>query len=616
METQSIMEQIQMTEDRFTKRREIREKNLTALEGIAAGLEYLNAHTKAEGKERVDARLSYVNVNDGLGIERIIGKSDLLEVNYLEFGQRASIPVCRIELRSLTGMFLGHGTGFMISPLLLMTNNHVLRNPDDCRRSIAQFNYESDMYFMPKETKSFLLDPDRFFYTDKKLDFSLVAVKTIAMDGTPLSNYGFLKLFDQPGKALLGEFLTIIQHPKGGVKCLVLRENKVTDIFDDFIHYVTDTEPGSSGSPVFNDQWQVVALHHSGVPKRDGEGRILSRSGVPWESSMGENEIDWIANEGIRISQIAAHLRSLDQARLQKLKELLFEFPSTSGTGLSNEQQMETEILPVQEYSGREGYDQYFLGELVPLPTIRGALLNDCVPLNDGSGIELKYTHFSLVVRKSRRLALYTAVNIDGAQLRHIERRRDKWYFEPRISQDYQAGPKLYFDNPLDRGHLVRRRDPAWGDLAEKSNIDTFHFTNCAPQHRLLNQETWVQLEDYLLKNAKKHRLKVNVFTGPIFRDDDMIYRGEFRIPAEYWKVAVIIKDDGNLSATAYLQTQKNLLEDLEFSYGAYRTYQVPVRTIEALTQLDFGKLRDFDPIGAIEGAIVRVIHTYGDIIV
>jgi endonuclease G, mitochondrial len=119
-----------------------------------------------------------------------------------------------------------------------------------------------------------------------------------------------------------------------------------------------------------------------------------------------------------------------------------------------------------------------------------------------------------------------------------------------------------------------------------------------------------------LLKNAENHRLKLNVFTGPIFRDDDMNYRGEFRIPGEYWKVAVIVKDDGNLSATAYLQTQKNLLEDLEFSYGAYRTYQVPIITIEALAGLDFGKLREYDPIGRIEGAIVRVLQTFEDIVV
>ena len=77
------------------------------------------------------------------------------------------------------------------------------------------------------------------------------------------------------------------------------------------------------------------------------------------------------------------------------------------------------------------------------------------------------------------------------------------------------------------------------------------------------------------------------MFTGPVFRVDDIVYRG-VQIPAEFWKIAVIVKKDGNLSATAYLQTQKNLIENLEFAYGEYKTYQVPISKIEAITGLDF----------------------------
>jgi hypothetical protein len=62
---------------------------------------------------------------------------------------------------------------------------------------------------------------------------------------------------------------------------------------------------------VFNDQWEIVALHHSGVPKKDAQGRILARDGQVYTSSMGENQIDWIANEGVRISQILMHLQGL-----------------------------------------------------------------------------------------------------------------------------------------------------------------------------------------------------------------------------------------------------------------------------------------------------------------
>jgi len=88
----------------------------------------------------------------------------------------------------------------------------------------------------------------------------------------------------------VGEYVTIIQHPEGKRKQIALRENQVVDMLDDFAHYRTDTAPGSSGSPVFNDQWEIVALHHSGVPKKDSQGRILARDGSVWDSSMGEDQ--------------------------------------------------------------------------------------------------------------------------------------------------------------------------------------------------------------------------------------------------------------------------------------------------------------------------------------
>jgi endonuclease G len=121
-------------------------------------------------------------------------------------------------------------------------------------------------------------------------------------------------------------------------------------------------------------------------------------------------------------------------------------------------------------------------------------------------------------------------------------------------------------------------------------------------------------LEDYIFKNANVHNLRVTVFTGPVFRADDMLYRSKFQIPAEFWKVVVMVKPDGKLSATAYLQTQKNLIVDLEFAFGEYKTYQVPVTRIEELTGLDFGGLRNLDPLANIEATLGRVIHMPQDI--
>jgi len=259
---------------------------------------------------------------------------------------------------------------------------------------------------------------------------------------------------------------------------------------------------------------------------------------------------------------------------------------------------LETAELSLEWYAGSNGYDPDFLGPRVDLPALSEQQREDLVPLIDGSGHELKYTHFSVVMSKSRQLAFFTAVNIDGNRLEALPRDRDAWYFDPRIERQHQMDPKVYKHPDLDRGHLVRRLDPVWGEDAKEANEDTFHFTNCSPQHGMLNRRTWLRLEEYVLGNAKVHELKVTVYTGPVFRADDKIYLDQFAIPAEFWKVVTLVKTDGALSATAYLQSQRDLISNLEeFSFGEYKTYQVPIGQIGELTGLDFGDLAQHDPL-------------------
>ena len=273
--------------------------------------------------------------------------------------------------------------------------------------------------------------------------------------------------------------------------------------------------------------------------------------------------------------------------------------------------------LNIRDYKNRNGYVPHFLEKTIPLPTISNSLTNDIVKLKNNNDIELKYTNFSLVMSKSRKLPFFTAVNIDGSQLKLLERTRDAWYYDPRIEKEFQYGPDLYFNNDLDRGHLVRRLDPVWGPNFKDANEDTFHFTNCSPQHKNLNQKTWLELEDYILKNADVYDLKVNVFTGPVFNNNDLIYRGKYLIPSEFWKVVTIIKNDDkkSISATAYLQTQKQLIENIKFVFGEFKTYQVQIKKIETLTGLDFGNLRNFDPLSKIKGVPTKIINTEKDII-
>ena len=272
------------------------------------------------------------------------------------------------------------------------------------------------------------------------------------------------------------------------------------------------------------------------------------------------------------------------------------------------------------------GYDAGFLAVPVPLPTAKRELR------------PLGYTHFTVLLDAARRLAAVTAVNIDATSLVELER-GDDWHLDPRVPEDEQAGPELYRANDLDRGHLVRRRDPVWGSpsVAARANTDTFAYTNAAPQAAEFNQskELWLGLEDYLLGYADETGQRLSVFTGPVLADRDPVYRG-VGIPQAFWKIAAwtIPGPDGpTLAATAYLLDQSPQLDDIDLSearrealatdapppLGPYRTFQVPVRDIEAATGLDVGPLVAADRLEVVQGVLPPStgwipLAAYGDI--
>lgn len=271
--------------------------------------------------------------------------------------------------------------------------------------------------------------------------------------------------------------------------------------------------------------------------------------------------------------------------------------------------------------SGRQGYLSTFLGESefeVPLPQIDQSLRDEQTTDHNNLNIILKYTHFSVCMNSARRLPFFTACNINGNLLFNFPRSTDHWYSDPRLDKNHQTDEILYLNNSLDRGHLVRRLDPAWGETREEAKIaeeETFFFTNCTPQHFRLNQKTWLSLEDYVLNNVATHKLKVTVFTGPVLNDvKDRFYRG-FQIPEEFWKVVVIKNVFTNcLSATGYILSQADYLGDLEFVYGEFKTYQVPIIQIEEKTKLMFG-LSSFDPLHKTEAQPQREIRDGNDLI-
>ena len=233
------------------------------------------------------------------------------------------------------------------------------------------------------------------------------------------------------------------------------------------------------------------------------------------------------------------------------------------------------------------GFDAEFLGVTANMPAMGD--------VREAASVELAYEHFTVMLDTHRRFAGVTAVNIDGARLMKVPR-GDRWVFDDRIPEELQAGAEVYADNDLDRGHLVRRNDPVWGDPSEaaRANDDTFHFTNAAPQASGFNQsrELWVGLEDHVLEHARVHELKLSVFTGPVFGEDDPPYRG-IRIPLKFWKIAAWSTGEA-LATTGFVVDQSPLIDTDKLPralgapppLGPFRTFQVRISEIAALTGL------------------------------
>lgn len=254
-------------------------------------------------------------------------------------------------------------------------------------------------------------------------------------------------------------------------------------------------------------------------------------------------------------------------------------------------------------YPGREGYDVNFLGRTLPLPALDASIKDKAAPLlNSPDQSELKYTNFSIVMNKERRQAFYSVVNIDGGQSE--DRPRDgKWAIDGRISRDHQLGNEAYSNNPIDRGHLVRRRDPIWGPKADQANQDTFAYTNAGLQHGNLNQKTWLDLENHIRDQAISKQMKLTVMTGPVFDDSDPSFdnRGRIspktQIPQEFWKVVVWNDPQEGLKGSAFLQSQKDYVGrkifQSSFESENMSVYQIPLEELERKTNLSFGELMD-----------------------
>ncbi|MEU4418976.1 DNA/RNA non-specific endonuclease, partial [Nocardia salmonicida] len=262
------------------------------------------------------------------------------------------------------------------------------------------------------------------------------------------------------------------------------------------------------------------------------------------------------------------------------------------------------------DYLDRAGYDEAFLGDGldVPLPAVTSGADDVLTFQVDGQDEQvLRYEHFSVLMSAGRRMCRFSAVNIDGTD--HKKFARVGWRTDPRIPKTAQIKSECYGNPPkFARGHMTRREDPIWGpdEDASRGNSDSMHVTNAVPQMQPFNAGVWLDLEDYALQNARRDDIRISVFTGPFLEAGDPTRFG-VQVPVEFWKVIAFVHDEtGELCATGYTMSQADFLSEEEFVFGAHKTAQRSISSIEQRAGLSFGPLAALDPFEDQEGIAAR----------
>jgi endonuclease G len=208
--------------------------------------------------------------------EAIIHQDDSLEIIFLAGAATVSKSVARVSVpRFDNGVqrrldnnrpWLMNGSGWMIGPDLFITNHHVINaRTDDSMASPADFDNQAlattiSFDFDTETSQTQTAKVAKVEAVDEPLDYAVVRLAA-----NPQRDR--LLLSTEPVEFLPSTYLpvNIIQHPQGKPKRIAFRNNLASGSDETSIRYFTDTDFGSSGSPVCNDSWRVLALHRGAI---------------------------------------------------------------------------------------------------------------------------------------------------------------------------------------------------------------------------------------------------------------------------------------------------------------------------------------------------------------
>ncbi len=295
-----------------------------------------------------------------VGLERQVGLTrDILSIEFFEAGLVAARAIGRLSV----GGGVERGSGVLVGRDLLLTNNHVLPSPERAALTELDLDFEENRFGAAKAPRHFRLEPDDFFYTHRRLDFTIVAVAARDETGHPLADCGWHPLIEQQGKIRLGDPVNLIHHPLGNTKSVTVHNSNLLHITDegalsDYLWYSSDTEPGSSGAPVFSNRWEVVALHRRSIPKIQGSGYAAVDGGTLSEAELEANpsRAVWIANEGVRVSRLVAAFREAelsDPERARRRDDVVALWERTNAGQIGRESVASRAPAPVADAAAR-----------------------------------------------------------------------------------------------------------------------------------------------------------------------------------------------------------------------------------------------------------------------
>jgi V8-like Glu-specific endopeptidase len=216
--------------------------------------------------------------NESAKYEKSSGLNTIKPMPWTYAGLRAARSVCRVLTPG------NAGTGFLIQRGVLITNHHVIKSASIAAECHVEFDYEQDDAGGFRPAVRYRLDPARF-HTNAILDYTIAGVQP-DQEKPPLDIWGMLTI-NANADPRPGEEVAIIQHPNAGYKQIAFIYSSVDRTEGIYLLYTTETMGGSSGSPVFNDSWHVVAIHQAAT-SRAGVNRgvlmsaILKDAGAHW----------------------------------------------------------------------------------------------------------------------------------------------------------------------------------------------------------------------------------------------------------------------------------------------------------------------------------------------